>query len=504
MAIRPSELETTADVRMSSYPLQTSNDDPFKTNYRDLQAVAKKLRLPGNLKLDSDDFCLYDGEQHHLLLEVIEARKHGNEGAVQRILSDQKKERAKRKLEKMGAKDGSYSHLQLNRDKRQLGRPRKNPPQATMEEPRPGSKQNSGPLLGSDNCLRSLLSMPPPHSIQELLRQAKVPAAVPSESAQQDLRIQRSNYSKQDAESFEPIDGARQEVYPPRPMESSIFKDYSPFLTREYIGKTSIDWNNQYMNNSSTNTVWNSMNSVNYIDGWNTSSDLCCSFQMKDILASNSTLSTPQQYLTYGGGELYNSGAPNEYTGSSQYLQDILLGNNHDKKVMLQYPPPPPPVYPTTQQNYWVGVWDEPAASQDFGTFCPDGITGYSPGSDTMSATEQDLDSIIENQGNIAELKSSHLQYPLMYTYSGQGEGQTITQLACETDLPLIGGGLIQEERHGGDLCPTFENTEEKHQQAMSDPISEVLTEQACTSLFKQSPKSESGLYPLCELETFV
>ena len=58
-------------------------------------------------------------------MEVIESRRQGNEDNVKRILAEQKKERARRKSEKANGQEAAYRHLQITRERRPQGRPRK-------------------------------------------------------------------------------------------------------------------------------------------------------------------------------------------------------------------------------------------------------------------------------------------------------------------------------------------------------------------------------------------
>ncbi|XP_014240871.1 uncharacterized protein LOC106661767 isoform X2 [Cimex lectularius] len=154
-----------------------------KMNYRELQAIAKKLQLPGNLK-------------HHLLLEIIQARKEGNEDLVAKILSEQKLERAKRRSEKLEGKDAGYKHLNIFQEKKNsLGRMKRSYHKMDSQEQINKMKNHSV----QDSYLRSLLALPH-KSLRELMIKTQQESVLRSQQMR-DTGFSRDNYQQLGANS---------------------------------------------------------------------------------------------------------------------------------------------------------------------------------------------------------------------------------------------------------------------------------------------------------------
>ncbi|XP_073997646.1 uncharacterized protein isoform X1 [Rhodnius prolixus] len=101
-----------------------------KSNYRQMQTMAKKLGLPGNLK-------------HNLLEALVQARQSGNEAVVDQIIKENKEERDRKRRERAEVRQSAQRSLDIYQNgmdssglriptpqqppvKRPQGRPRKN------------------------------------------------------------------------------------------------------------------------------------------------------------------------------------------------------------------------------------------------------------------------------------------------------------------------------------------------------------------------------------------
>ncbi|XP_014285032.1 uncharacterized protein [Halyomorpha halys] len=368
-----------------------------KINYRELQAIAKRMRLPGNLK-------------YHLLVEIIEARRTGKEYIVDKILAEQKMERVRRKNEKMEAREAAYQHLRLTQDRKPMGKSRKsliqNPPTSgdNSSWPAPSSLQNTN--------IRSLLSMPV-ESFQELLKKSKEQEMLRA----REVRVERPYYYNQ-----LPDNNIQQKFIIPD-QNVNFIQDTFPSMRdncTDFRNGTHSGSQCQYTNKNFFSPYSNS----DFLDGSITSLDQINqegkknSFQMKDILAQNDLNWSLNYNQGYCNNSLDLSQPPSDLTNITSFQQEPFLphysqylnSNDYWKNM-----------YEINHDNYRRRFVDYSNFHGNPSSF-PEPVV--SPNSDTVSAIDEDLTASDQQENMIQDLRNNNHSFALPQHYFSSTENQ--------------------------------------------------------------------------------